>query len=218
MPNAQNWRVVDEPVHEPADGEVLLKTLYLSIDPAMRGWMDDRPSYLPPVGTGEVMRALGVGEVIASKHRNFEPGDYVSGMPGVQTFACVDGNTLTKIDPELAPLPKYTSVLGMTGMTAYFGLFEIGEAKSGDTVVISAASGAVGSVAGQLAKIAGCRTVGIAGGPEKCAYVRDELGFDVAIDYRNENVYAALRTHCPNGINVYFDTWAARFSMHVLGI
>ena len=205
MPNAQNWRIVDEPACEPAAGEVLVKTQYLSVDPAMRGWMDDKPSYLPPVEIGEVMRALGVGEVVESKHSKFAPGDYVSGMLGVQTHVCVDGDALTKIDPSLAPLPKYVSVLGMTGMTAYFGLFKIGEAKAGDTVVISAASGAVGSVAGQIAKIAGCRTVGIAGGAEKCAYLRDELGFDAAIDYRSENVYSALRQHCPNGINVYFD-------------
>lgn len=171
----------------------------------MRGWMDDRPSYLPPVGIGEVMRALGVGQVVASKHPQYAAGEYVTGMLGVQTYACIDGDALVKVDPNLAPLPKYVSVLGMTGMTAYFGLFKIGEAKAGDTVVISAASGAVGSIAGQLAKIAGCRTVGIAGGPEKCAYLRDELGFDAAIDYRSENMYGALRQHCPSGINVYFD-------------
>lgn len=171
----------------------------------MRGWMDDKPSYLPPVKIGEVMRALGVGQVVSSKHARFAPGDYVSGMLGVQTYACVDGDALGNIDPHLAPLPKYLSVLGMTGMTAYFGLFKVGEAKAGDTVVISAASGAVGSIAGQLAKIAGCRTVGIAGGPEKCAYLLDELGFDAAIDYRSDNMYRALREHCPSGINVYFD-------------
>lgn len=205
MPEANNWRIVDEPAREPAEGEVLVKTLYLSVDPAMRGWMDDKPSYSPPVQIGEVMRALGVGQVVASRHARFAPGDYVSGMPGVQTYACVDGDALGKIDPNLAPLPKYLSVLGMTGMTAYFGLFKVGEAKAGDTVVISAASGAVGSIAGQLAKIAGCRTVGIAGGPQKCAYLRDELGFDAAIDYRSDNMYRALREHCPSGINVYFD-------------
>lgn len=205
MPDAQNWRVLDEPARDPAAGEVLVKTLYLSVDPAMRGWMDDRPSYLPPVGIGEVMRALGVGQVVASNHPRLAAGDHVSGMLGVQTYACVHGDMLTKIDPHLAPLPKYVSVLGMTGMTAYFGLFNVGQAKSGDTVVISAASGAVGSIAGQIAKIAGCRTVGIAGGPQKCAYLREELGFDAAIDYRGENLYAALRQHCPNGINVYFD-------------
>jgi hypothetical protein len=205
LPEANNWRIVDEPAREPAEGEVLVKTLYLSVDPAMRGWMDDKPSYSPPVQIGEVMRALGVGQVVASRHARFAPGDYVSGMPGVQTYACVDGDALGKIDPHLAPLPKYLSVLGMTGMTAYFGLFKVGEAKAGDTVVISAASGAVGSIAGQLAKIAGCRTVGIAGGPQKCAYLRDELGFDAAIDYHSDNMYRALREHCPSGINVYFD-------------
>lgn len=205
MPKSENWRIVDRPVPEPAGGEVLVKTLYLSIDPAMRGWMDDRPSYAPPVGIGEVMRALGVGEVVASNHPNFSSGEFVSGMLGVQSYACLNGDGLTKVDPNLAPLPKYVSVLGMTGLTAYFGLFNVGEAKSGDTVVISAASGAVGSIAGQLAKIAGCRTVGIAGGAQKCAYLREQLGFDAAIDYKSANIYTALREHCPKGIDVYFD-------------
>lgn len=184
---------------------MLVKTLYLSVDPAMRGWMDDRPSYLPPVGIGEVMRALGLGQVAKSNHPQLSAGDYVTGMLGVQTYASIEGDALVKIDPYLAPLPKYLSVLGMTGMTAYFGLFNVGEAKSGDTVVISAASGAVGSIAGQLAKIAGCRAVGIAGGAQKCAYLRDELGFDAAIDYKSANIYSALREHCPKGIDVYFD-------------
>jgi NADPH-dependent curcumin reductase CurA len=205
LPQAQNWRIVDEPVRDPSEGEVLLKTLYLSVDPAMRGWMDDRPSYSPPVQIGEVMRALGIGQVVASKHPEFAPGEYVSGMLGVQTYACLEADALIKVDPSLAPLPKYMSVLGMTGMTAYFGLFNVGAAKAGDTVVISAASGAVGSIAGQIAKIAGCRTIGIAGGAEKCAYLRDELGLDAAIDYKIENMHRALREHCPDGINVYFD-------------
>jgi NADPH-dependent curcumin reductase CurA len=205
LPQAQNWRALDEPARDPSDGEILLKTLYLSVDPAMRGWMDDRPSYLPPVEIGAVMRALGVGEVVASKHPNFAPGEFVTGMIGVQTYPCLSGDAVVKVDPQSAPLPKYLSVLGMTGMTAYFGLFKIGRMKAGETVVISAAAGAVGSIAGQLAKIAGCRTVGITGGAEKCAYLRDELGFDAAIDYKIENIHRALREQCPAGINVYFD-------------
>lgn len=205
LPKTGDWRVIEDAAHEPAQGEVLVKTLYLSVDPAMRGWMSDAPSYMPPVAIGEVMRALGVGQVVSSNSAGIAAGDYVSGMLGVQHYACVNARTLTKVDPSLAPLEKYVSVLGMTGMTAYFGLLSVGEAKSGDSVVISAASGAVGSIAGQIAKISGCRTVGIAGGTDKCRYLRDEMGFDAAIDYRSEDVFAALRQLCPNGIDVYFD-------------
>ena len=205
LPTAGDWRFSEEPMCDPHDGELLVQVLYLSVDPAMRGWMSDRKSYVPPVKIGEVMRALGVGRVVRSNHPDFSEGDCVSGTLGVQEYACVRADAVFKVDPALAPLPKYLSVLGMTGMTAYFGLLEVGKAQSGDTVVVSAASGAVGSVVGQIAKIKGCRVVGIAGGPEKCRYICDELGFDAAIDYRADNVYAKLREHCPNGINVYFD-------------
>jgi NADPH-dependent curcumin reductase CurA len=151
------------------------------------------------------MRAGGVGEVLASEHPRFQPGDHVSGMTGIQEHALLPGDSLIKVDPALAPLPVYLGTLGMPGMTAYFGLLEIGKPREGETVVVSGAAGAVGSVVGQVAKIKGCRAVGIAGGEEKCRHVVEELGFDAAIDYKSENVVKALRQHCPDGIDVYFD-------------
>jgi NADPH-dependent curcumin reductase CurA len=167
--------------------------------------MNEARSYVPPVGIGEVMRAGGCGEVIASQHPGFTPGDHVTGITGIQEHAVLSGDALIKVDPELAPLPVYLGTLGMPGMTAYFGLLEIGKPKPGETVVVSGAAGAVGSVVGQIAKIKGCRAVGIAGGEEKCRHIVDELGFDAAIDYKAENVHQALRRHCPDGIDVYFD-------------
>ena len=205
LPKPTDWDHTEEPVAEPGDGEVLVKIKYLSLDPAMRGWMNDGRSYIPPVGIGEVMRAGGCGEVIESRHPGFEPGDQVTGITGIQEHAVLAGDGLIKIDPALAPLPVYLGTLGMPGMTAYFGLLDIGKPKEGDTVVVSGAAGAVGSVVGQIAKIKGCRAIGIAGGEEKCRHVVDELGFDAAIDYKSENVLRALREHCPNGIDVYFD-------------
>jgi NADPH-dependent curcumin reductase len=184
---------------------VLVKLKYLSLDPAMRGWMNDARSYVPPVGIGEVMRAGGVGEVLASEHPRFEAGDHVTGMTGIQEYAVLPGDALVKVDPESAALPVYLGTLGMPGMTAYFGLLEIGKPKAGETVVVSGAAGAVGSVVGQIAKIKGCRAVGIAGGEEKCRHIVEELGFDAAIDYKSEDVLRSLRQHCPNGIDVYFD-------------
>ncbi len=200
-----NWNRTEEPVRAPLDGEVVIQNLYLSLDPAMRGWMNDAKSYIPPVGIGEVMRALGVGRVTASNHPKFAVGEHVTGLLGVQEYAYSDGKGLTKVDPKLAPLPTYLGTLGMPGMTAYFGLLEAGKPQAGDTVVVSGAAGAVGSVVGQVAKIKGCRVVGIAGGADKCRYLVEELGFDAAIDYKAENVAEALKTHCPNGVNVYFD-------------
>jgi len=205
IPKPSDWSYVEEPVREPHDGEVLIKVLYISLDPAMRGWMTDRKSYVPPVPVGDVMRALGLGRVIASKNPKFTVGDYVSGMPGVQEYAVSDGKGFFKIDPQIAPLPVYLSALGMPGMTAYFGLLDTGQPKAGETVVVSAAAGAVGAVVGQIAKIKGCRVGGIAGGAEKCRYIRDELGFDAVIDYKKEEIYQALRQKCPDGIDVYFD-------------
>ncbi|KAF1032099.1 MAG: putative NADP-dependent oxidoreductase YfmJ [Pseudomonas sp.] len=193
------------PVGTPADGQVLVRNEYLSLDPAMRGWMNDSKSYLPPVGIGEVMRALGIGKVVASKHPKFAVGDYVSGLVGVQDYFLGEPRGFYTVDPKLAPLPRYLSALGMTGMTAYFALLETGAPKAGDTVVISGAAGAVGSIAGQIAKIKGCRVVGIAGGADKCKYLVDELGFDAAIDYKHEDVLAGLKRECPKGVDVYFD-------------
>ena len=205
LPKASDWAVGEEPVREPAEGEFLVRIEYVSLDPAMRGWMNEGKSYVPPVGIGEVMRAYSAGEVVVSNHPRVPVGSRVAGVFGVQRYAISDGKGARVVDTALAPLPTYLSVLGMTGMTAYFGLFDVGEAKEGDTVVVSGAAGAVGMVVGQLAKIKGCRVVGIAGGAEKCRYLVDELGFDAAIDYKHEDVRALLRQHCPKGIDVYFD-------------
>jgi NADPH-dependent curcumin reductase CurA len=208
LPKRSDWNYVEEPVRDPGPGEVLIKTLYLSLDPAMRGWMNEGRSYVPPVGIGDVMRAGGAGRVIASQNPAFSVGDHVTGILGAQEYALMNADAakgLTKVDPKLVPLPVYVGALGLTGLTAYFGLLEVGQIKAGDTVVISGAAGATGMVAGQIAKIKGCRAVGIAGGPEKCSYLTKDLGFDAAIDYKNENVAEALHKHCPQGVNVYFD-------------
>ncbi len=205
LPKRTDWTFVEESVTEPKDGELLVKLSYVSLDPAMRGWMNEVRSYAPPVGIGELMRALGVGIVTASRNPRFAVGDHVSGVFGVQEYAVTDGKGVTKVDARIVPLPKYLSVLGMTGMTAYFGLLDTGQPKPGDTVVVSAAAGAVGALVGQIAKIKNCNVVGIAGGAEKCRYIVNELGFDAAIDYKTENVSMSLRKHCPKGIDVYFD-------------
>jgi NADPH-dependent curcumin reductase CurA len=205
MPKRTDWSYTEEPVREPGDGEVLAKVLYVSLDPAMRGWMNEGKSYIKPVGIGEVMRAGGVGRVVASKNPRFATGDYVYGTTGIQEYCLSDGSGFSKVDPKAAPLPVYVSALGMTGLTAYFGLLEVGQPKPGDTVVVSGAAGATGSVVGQIAKIKGCRVVGIAGGPAKCQYLVKELGFDAAIDYKSEELPKALRERCPKGIDVYFD-------------
>jgi NADPH-dependent curcumin reductase CurA len=200
-----DFNYTEEPVGDPGPGQILVKILYLSLDPAMRGWMNEARSYIAPVGIGDVMRAGAVGKVIASQNPGFAVGDHVVGMFGAQEYALSDGKGVSKVDPRLAPLPAFLGTLGMPGLTAYFGLLEVGAMKAGDTVVVSAAAGAVGMPAGQIAKIKGCRVVGIAGGKAKCEYVVKELGFDAAIDYKNDDVKAKLRELCPNGINVYFD-------------
>lgn len=205
LPKASDWNLTEEPVRDPGAGEVLVKILYLSLDPAMRGWMNEGRSYIEPVKIGDVMRAGAAGRVIASNNPSFAAGDHVTGMLGIQQYAISNGKGLTKVDPKLFPLPVYLGTLGITGLTAYFGLLEVGQLKTGDTVVVSGAAGATGMVVGQIAKLKGCRAVGIAGGPEKCGYVTGELGFDACIDYKTENVTQALRQHCPQGINVYFD-------------
>jgi len=205
LPKRSDWNYVEEPVSDPGPGQILIKILYISLDPAMRGWMNDGKSYVPPVGIGEVMRAGALGRVIASQNPGYAVGDHVVGMFGMQEYALSDGKGLPKVDPKLAPLPVYMGTLGMPGMTAYFGLLEVAALKTSDTVVVSGAAGAVGMPAGQIAKIKGCRVVGIAGGAEKCQYVVKELGFDACIDYKNEDVKAALKQHCPKGVDVYFD-------------
>jgi len=205
MPKSSDWNYTQEAVRDPGPGEVLVKVLYLSLDPAMRGWMNEGKSYIEPVKIGDVMRAFGAGRVIASQNPGFAVGEHVTGVFGIQEYSISDGKGLNKADTKLLPLPVYLSALGITGLTAYFGLLEVGQAKAGDTVVVSGAAGATGMMVGQIAKIKGCRAVGIAGGPEKCAYLAKDLGFDAAIDYKNEDVGQALRQHCPKGVNVYFD-------------
>ena len=201
-----DFELAGNPLRDPAEGEVVVQVLYASLDPAMRGWMNDsRESYMPPVALGEVMRAIAVGRVIASKNAQFAVGDHVTGLMGLQDYAYSNGQGLTKIDPKLAPLPMYLGALGMPGLTAYFGLLDIGQPKAGETVVVSGAAGAVGALVGQIAKLKGARVVGIAGGADKVRYLVEELGFDAAIDYKKDDVAAALKMHCPNGVDVYFD-------------
>ena len=204
-PDADTWEYTETELPTISDGELLIKIEYISMDPAMRGWLNDAKSYIPPVQIGEVMRAGTVGKVIESKHEKVAVGDYVVGHNGVQSYAVSDGTGLHKVDPSLAPLSYYLGVLGMPGMTGYFGLLKTGAPKAGETVVISGAAGAVGSLVGQIAKLKGCRVVGIAGGSEKCKFLVDELGFDAAIDYKNENVKKGLKQACPNGVDVFFD-------------
>jgi NADPH-dependent curcumin reductase CurA len=205
LPKRSDWTYTEEPVRDPADGELLVKVLYISLDPAMRGWMREGKSYVPPVEIGEVMRAAGAGRVIASRHPAFAAGDHVTGIFGVQELAISAGKGIVKVDPALAPLPVYLGALGLPGMTAYFGLLDIGRPEAGQTVVVSAAAGAVGMLVGQIAKLKDCRAVGIAGGAEKGRYLVQELGFDAAVDYKSEDVKTALRERCPQGIDVYFD-------------
>ena len=216
-PTRDTFELVETDLREPGPGEVLVKVKYLSIDPAMRGWMNDAKSYIPPVGIGEVMRALGVGEVVASQHPGFAVGDHVNGALGVQRYFLGEPKGFYKVDPQQAPLPRYLSALGMTGMTAYFALLAVGQPKAGETVVLSGAAGAVGSVAGQIAKLKGCRVIGIAGGADKCRFLIDELGFDGAIDYKHEDVAAGLKRECPKGVDVYFDNVGGDILDAVLG-
>ena len=201
-----NFRFEEVPVAEPRHGEVLVRGIYLSLDPYMRGRMRDAPSYAPPVQLGEVMVGGLVGEVMASRNEDFAVGDIVEERLGWQSYAISNGRKLRKIDPKLAPICTANGVLGMTGLTAYFGLLDVAGPKPGETVAVSAASGAVGAAVGQLARIAGCRVVGLAGSDAKVDYVLRELGFDAAINYRKEkDLDAALARACPDGIDVYFD-------------
>jgi NADPH-dependent curcumin reductase CurA len=207
MVEPSNFELREEPVPVPDEGEFLARNLYLSLDPAMRAWISDMRSYMPPVQIGEVMRGQTTARIVESNNPDYEPGDLVLGTFGWQDYAVSDGAGpmgATKLPPGVSPtLPL--GVLGLTGLTAYFGLKEIGKPREGDTVVVSGAAGATGSVAGQLAKVRGCRTIGIAGGPEKCALAREEFGFDEAIDYKSEEVRGRLRELCPDGLDVYWD-------------
>jgi NADPH-dependent curcumin reductase CurA len=201
-----NFELVTAPVPTPREGEVLIRVLYVSIDPAMRGWLRPHRTYVDPVQVGDVMRAITLGRVIESKNGRFAPGTYVTGLQGIQDYALSDGRDLHEADPRLAPLPAWLGPLGMPGLTAYFGLLDVGRAKPGETVLVSAASGAVGSIVGQIAKLMGCRVVGIAGSEAKCAYITDELGMDAALNYKTSRDLAAdIKAACPHGVNLYFD-------------
>ncbi|HHX47561.1 MAG TPA: NADP-dependent oxidoreductase [Brevibacterium sp.] len=204
LPDDATWgrEAVDLP--PPGAGEFLVKVDHISLDPAMRGWLNDVRSYLPPVQIGEVMRAAATGTVVESNHPDFAVGDAVTGMFGVTEYAVTDGTDVRVIDTSIAGPATWLGALGTTGLTAYHGLHEVGEIKTGETVLISAAAGAVGSVAGQVAKAHGCTVIGIAGGPEKCAWL-EEIGFDATIDYKNDNVLRRLREVAPKGIDVFFD-------------
>ena len=205
-PDENTWKLEENPIPELKEGEILIQHHYISLDPAMRGWMDDSKSYIPPVAINDVMRSGSIGKVIKTNNNSqFKVGDCVTGWGGVQQYVATNGDNWYKVDENLAPMPMYIGTLGMPGMTAYFGILEVGKIKAGDSVLVSGAAGAVGSVVGQIAKIKGCTVIGIAGGKEKCDYLLDELGFDAAIDYKSENVYAALKEKCPKGIDVYFD-------------
>ena len=209
LPTHANWRHTTEAVAEPGPGGVLVKTLFLSLDPAMRGWMNEGKSYIAPVDIGAVMRAGGVGQVVASQNPAFAVGDYVNAGLDVQEYCLIPQEKLKqsgmfKVDASLG-LTTWLNVLGMPGMTGYFGLLDVGLPKAGETVVVSAAAGAVGQTVGQMAKLKGCRVVGIAGGQAKCDWVVNELGFDACIDYKGGDVKAGLKAHCPKGVDIYFD-------------
>jgi hypothetical protein len=205
LPEPANFDLVERPVPQPGDGEVLARTLFLSLDPYMRGRMSDAKSYATPVAIGGVMTGQTVSRVIASRDSRFNEGDIVLGYSGWQDYAVLPGKTLRRLDPAAAPLSTSLGVLGMPGRTAYIGLLDLGQPKPGETVVVAAASGAVGSVVGQIAKLKGCRAVGIAGGAAKCRYVVEELGFDACVDHRDPNLREALAKACPKGIDVYFE-------------
>jgi NADPH-dependent curcumin reductase len=204
-PGLDNFELVQRPAPEPGDGEVLIRTRYLSLDPYMRGRMSAAKSYAKPVGLGEPMVGGAIGEIVESRNTKFAVGDTVLGYGGWQDYALSSGFGLRKLDPAAVPVTTALSVLGMPGMTAYAGLLEIGQPKPGETVAVAAASGAVGSVVGQIAKIKGCRAVGIAGGPDKCRYVIQELGFDACVDHRAADFAPQLEAACPAGIDVYFE-------------
>jgi NADPH-dependent curcumin reductase len=210
LPKPSDWQFTEEPVPALAEGGVVVKNQLLSLDPAMRGWMNEGKSYIPPVGIGEVMRAGGIGVVVASRNPQFAVGQHVSGQLGVQEYFAAAGKDLQRaglhaIDLRLGSATQWLNVLGMPGMTGYFGLMDVGQPKPGETVVVSGAAGAVGQTVGQLARIKGCRVVGIAGGAAKCEWVVKELGFDACIDYKAGPVRAGLKEHCPDGVDIYFD-------------
>lgn len=205
MPDERNLQLVEAPIPEPNDGQVLVQNIYLSLDPYMRGRMNAGKSYAKPIAEGEVMGAQTVARVIKSRHPDYKEGDYVLAAGGWQAYAVQDARTLRKLDPADAPVSTALGVLGMPGFTAYVGLDEIGKPQAGETVVVSAASGAVGQVVGQIAKIKGCRVVGIAGAPDKCAHIVDNYGFDTGVNYKEPDFHEQLAAACPDGIDVYYE-------------
>jgi NADPH-dependent curcumin reductase CurA len=217
IPQAEHFEIVNMPVPDLGDNEVLVRNIYLSVEPAMRGWVSDVANYSEPVPIGAVMRAPAVGRVEASRHSDFSTGEFVTGMFGWQDYAAVEAKVIQrKITETDLPISTSLGVLGLNGLTAYFALQEIGQPKTGETVVVSTAAGAVGSCVGQIAKIKGCRTVGITGGPEKARICRDEFRYDTAIDYKADNLDSALAAACPNGVDVYYDNTAGTISDKVL--
>jgi NADPH-dependent curcumin reductase CurA len=205
LPDGETWELTEEPVPDPEQGQVAVEVLYTSVDPAMRVWLNEGDSYMPAVGVGDVMRAIGVGRVVASGDPQLAEGDHVTGLFGIQHYAVLPARGLTKLPDSGVPLPAYLNALGIPGMTAYFGLLDIGHPQPGQTVAVSAAAGSVGSLVGQIARINGARAVGIAGGPEKCRLLTEEYRFDGAVDYRAGSIAAGLREHCPDGVDVFFD-------------
>jgi NADPH-dependent curcumin reductase CurA len=216
LPKASDWSYVEEPVRALAPGEFLVRVEYLSVDPAMRGWMNAGRSYIPPVEIGEVMRAGGIGRVIDSQHPDYHVGEHLYGTFGVQRYAVSNGKGVTRVDTTLAPAPVHLGVLGISGLSAYFGLLDVGRPQPGQTVVVSGAAGSVGSVAGQIARIKGCRAIGIAGGADKCRWLVEELGFDAAIDYKAGELRSQLKEHTPDGIDVFFDNVGGEVLENVL--
>jgi len=199
-----DFKLVETELADPVDGEMLLKTHYLGFDPAQKGWMENIADYVAPMNIGDVMRGSGICEVVESNGGKFAKGDMVFGTTGWREYLVTDGEGLTRVETELSPT-AVLSVLGTTGLTAYCGLFKVGKPVAGDTVIVSGAAGATGSVVGQLAKIAGCRAVGIAGGPEKCKWLVEEAGYDAAIDYKAGGVKEQIKEHCPRGVDVIYD-------------
>lgn len=209
--------ILTAPAPSPAEGEALLRTTYVGLDAAVRTWLNDQRGYLPPVGIGEVIRAAGIGEVVESRCDAYKAGDIVTTLTGFQEYAIIRDDLFSTVIPGETDQVAIMSVFGSGGATAYFGMMEVGQPKPGDTVVVSAAAGATGSIAGQIAKIAGARVVGIAGGAEKCRVVVEDFGFDACIDYKNDDVAAALKQHCPKGIDVYYDNVGGDILNAVLG-
>jgi NADPH-dependent curcumin reductase CurA len=216
LPKASDWSYVEEPVRELAPGEFLVRVEHISVDPAMRAWMNAGRSYIPPVEIGEVMRAGGIGRVIDSHHPDYRVGEHLYGTFGVQRYAVSNGKGVTRVDTSLAPAPVHLGVLGISGLTAYFGLLDVGRPQPGQTVVVSGAAGSVGSVAGQIARIKGCRAIGIAGGADKCRWLVEELGFDAAIDYKAGDLRSRLKELTPDGVDVFFDNVGGEVLEHVL--